>query len=392
MHFSVTWFLLFTAMKTVLIISAFRDIPGSYSSLNESKLENSRHTVFEKSLANVLARKKRGFVFFKGAVVVLTQVLSKHIVAKSPRGVLHSSEVDIFYDLPILIEGWKKPLDVFVNRTKGVKKKTDKISNNFIEDNDSANIGVINASAFPWNHNQFHKTYYEPHWNRFVWNANRNSWNGISFPNRKYYFRKPSIDNGPWVKNYQRKNFNPTQLFYTKRPGKISYHYPSKTYNYLAKSQDTRRKYQQIKNFKHQPTQRKQQTVKTLTHSWKGHEHREYRERRQIFEHVESFGKKLGFSLRSCILRAICEIKTELLPEGESFINDVARILFTIPTNHDNKNDDFVQMALETGVDCVRRFMVSCPHSPLKYFFNNFRATHPPMNNEDMMRSLMYAR
>ncbi|XP_055850983.1 uncharacterized protein LOC129915430 [Episyrphus balteatus] len=192
-----------------------------------------------------------------------------------------------------------------------------------------------------------------------------------NFDRKKPYIKGSS--NQYYLPNYQRRNYNKVQNQNINKEQKPLNRYAVNKSNQYSKPQGS-----------------KSQNIKKVNPLW--HEHREYRERRGIFEHVEGFGKKLGISLRSCILRAICEIKTQLLPEGESFINDVARIFFTIPTNHENKDDDFVQMALEDNVDCVRRFMVSCPHSPLRYFFDNFRATNmPPMSEQDMMRNLMYA-
>ncbi|XP_055920565.1 uncharacterized protein LOC129952137 [Eupeodes corollae] len=375
-------FYLTIALQVTLTVYAFRDYPANF--LKPSKIyencepikRNTRSTIYEKSLNNILSRKKRGFVFFKGAVVVLTQVLSKAIIARTPRGVLQSTEVDMFYDVPILIDGWKKPLEVFANRTKGTKKKSDKFVN-YIENENNENIGVINASSIPWD--KYYKISKGPNLDHFVW-YNQNSWNRNNYhPNRKYFYRK-SFYKSPTHNYYynpynnHRRNYNQFSKQHTNKMHQKWNQYPLKN-NISIKSPQTP-KTQHFKN--------------NVNSVW--HEHREYRERRGIFEHIEGFGKKLGISLRSCILRAICEIKTELLPEGESLINDVARIIFTIPTNHDSKSDDFVQMALEDGVDCVRRFMVSCPHSPMKYFFNNFRARNlPPMSEEEMINNVIYA-
>ncbi|XP_017140233.1 uncharacterized protein LOC108154472 [Drosophila miranda] len=84
-----------------------------------------------------------------------------------------------------------------------------------------------------------------------------------------------------------------------------------------------------------------------------------HRDRRQLFEHFDGFSKLLGIDIKACVLRAICDSKRLLLPQGYSMIQDIVRLIFTLPTISGVEDDYSRTMRLEPD-DCDRQFRDSC--------------------------------
>ncbi|KAH8312363.1 hypothetical protein KR044_010438 [Drosophila immigrans] len=84
-----------------------------------------------------------------------------------------------------------------------------------------------------------------------------------------------------------------------------------------------------------------------------------HRDRRQLFEQFGGFTKLLGFDMKSCILRAICDSKRLLLPPGYSMLQDIVRVIFTMPTVSGVEDDYSRIMRMEPN-DCDRQFRNKC--------------------------------
>ncbi|XP_017844911.1 uncharacterized protein LOC108601522 [Drosophila busckii] len=84
-----------------------------------------------------------------------------------------------------------------------------------------------------------------------------------------------------------------------------------------------------------------------------------YRDRRQLFEHWSAFSKLLGFDTKSCILRAICDSKRLLLPPGYSMLQDILRLIFTLPTVS-GVQDDYSRLMHMSPEQCDQRFRQQC--------------------------------
>ncbi|BFF90382.1 uncharacterized protein DMAD_08918 [Drosophila madeirensis] len=84
-----------------------------------------------------------------------------------------------------------------------------------------------------------------------------------------------------------------------------------------------------------------------------------HRDRRQLFEHFDGFQKLLGIDTKACVLRAICDSKRLLLPQGYSMIQDIVRLIFTLPTISGVEDDYSRTMRLQPD-DCDRQFRDSC--------------------------------
>ncbi|KAL1379592.1 hypothetical protein pipiens_014784 [Culex pipiens pipiens] len=90
-----------------------------------------------------------------------------------------------------------------------------------------------------------------------------------------------------------------------------------------------------------------------------------YRERRELYHTLETgIGSKFDFSMKSCILRAICEAQSFLMPPGKSMVMDVVRILFSVPLKED-LHDEYSKAMRGEGLDCHEQYGKHCPISIL---------------------------
>ncbi|EDW66827.1 uncharacterized protein Dvir_GJ23809 [Drosophila virilis] len=97
--------------------------------------------------------------------------------------------------------------------------------------------------------------------------------------------------------------------------------------------------------------------------SWKLN--RDYRERRAIFDQFEAMGNFFQMDLRSCIKRAMCELKARFNEHhGQGMLmEDLLRIILTVPEEiADAKYKHRVDVR-----DCSRFYAVSCPYRVLEF-------------------------
>ncbi|XP_039446517.2 uncharacterized protein LOC120425946 [Culex pipiens pallens] len=88
-----------------------------------------------------------------------------------------------------------------------------------------------------------------------------------------------------------------------------------------------------------------------------------YRERRELYHMLETgLGNKFDIALRSCIMRAICEVRSFLQPPGRSMIMDLVRILFSVPLKAD-LNDEYSNAMRSERLDCHELYGKQCPIS-----------------------------
>ncbi|XP_061400295.1 uncharacterized protein LOC133336018 [Musca vetustissima] len=95
-----------------------------------------------------------------------------------------------------------------------------------------------------------------------------------------------------------------------------------------------------------------------------------YRGRRDLFQHFEGLTKVLGFDMKTCIMRAMCDSKRFLLPPGYSLTHDIMRVLFTFPTISGVK-DDYMRIMAADYETCDAHLNNKCPISILDMFLNS---------------------
>ncbi|XP_062560843.1 uncharacterized protein LOC134225075 [Armigeres subalbatus] len=96
---------------------------------------------------------------------------------------------------------------------------------------------------------------------------------------------------------------------------------------------------------------------------WEHYYH--YREKRDLYHTLEHFlGGGYRLQMKSCIMRAICEARSFLLPKGRSMMMDILRILFSVPLKNDLQ-DDYSQAMRHDNMDCHDVYGKECSVSIL---------------------------
>ncbi|XP_068155095.1 uncharacterized protein [Drosophila tropicalis] len=101
----------------------------------------------------------------------------------------------------------------------------------------------------------------------------------------------------------------------------------------------------------------------TSTPDWKRYEnHQHYpghRDRRQLFERFSQLSSLVGFDIKSCILRTMCDSKRLLLPPGYSMLHDMLRIVFTMP-RIDGLQDVYSEVMSKEANECSKELKSKC--------------------------------
>ncbi|XP_065091182.1 uncharacterized protein LOC135712142 [Ochlerotatus camptorhynchus] len=90
-----------------------------------------------------------------------------------------------------------------------------------------------------------------------------------------------------------------------------------------------------------------------------------YREKRDLYHSLEhAFGESYRFNMKACIMRAICEARSFLLPPGKSMMMDILRIVFSVPLK-DDLQDEYSSAMREKNLDCHYLYGKDCSVSIL---------------------------
>ncbi|KAH8359133.1 hypothetical protein KR093_004497 [Drosophila rubida] len=89
-----------------------------------------------------------------------------------------------------------------------------------------------------------------------------------------------------------------------------------------------------------------------------------HRDRRQLFDHFSGLSSLFGFDVKSCILRTICDAKRLLLPPGYSMLQDMLRLVFTMP-RLDGLDDDYTHIMSKDADQCAKELKTKCNMSLL---------------------------
>ncbi|XP_013110047.2 uncharacterized protein LOC106088885 [Stomoxys calcitrans] len=331
------------AFQTVSLLLMCLMCPITYGR-NEGCASTAVSSTMQNFHDRVLKRRIRSVVFPKKAQLLLTPSLGKAILGGRPRGLGYSIEFDMYNILPDTIETWKPTilLKQLENRkkTEEVKPAVEPIK---MSSDNSSYMDL--ATLYP--------EFYGP-----------DDWNDMGlyqFPfdddvNAPWAYYHSKIDAGLMDPIWQKQDPHiqslatnskltpsPIQLFY-KRP--------------FRGKQDGA-----VKNESHQ------QSEENDASEW--YHNQNYRERRQIFDQLEAVGKLFKINMKSCIQRAMCEITTQLKPFGMSLMDDLIRIILTVPPTA-AANDDYKHRY--SNVNCAHRFSVSCPYRVIEFLTKGLKA------------------
>ncbi|KMZ05551.1 uncharacterized protein LOC6729400 [Drosophila simulans] len=303
-----------STILVLLWIGAIRATFGNQTHLVGSSLEN-----------RILSRRVRALVFPDKASLLLTAALTKLILGGRPSGLQYSLEFDMYVPVPDTIEGWQPKI------LKKMKPKPMSMAKRRYDWSYSKRP----ESSYPY--------YAEPHRNAH--------YDSPAISRRVPFYQttlRDSFSQAPW---HLSSPTNRRKEFYESRPtlNRASfYHSP------WSLSANQRNSY---------PPEEEVYESWDQVPSWKLH--RGYRERREIFDQLEAMGKVFQLDLRSCIKRAMCELRAKLnAGQDQGFLmEDLMRIVLIVP---EEVADDKYRHRMDNQ-DCARFYAPSCPYNVLDF-------------------------
>ncbi|KAI8045586.1 uncharacterized protein LOC128253758 [Drosophila gunungcola] len=317
-----------SAISVLLWLGAFAGAQGNRTHLVETS------DSFE---SRILSRRVRGLVFPDKASILLTAALTKIIVGGRPSGLQYSLEFDIYVPLPDTVEGWQPKI---LKRLKPKYKPMPK-------------------RRLDWSYYKRPLSFYS----------------NYSSPYKNAYYARPSSKSEYFYQTKSSPAFN-RDLFY-QTPWHLSSPIKSKNYYepreeiYKSSTALNRDSFYQhpwslssITNRRssYQPDEEVYESW-TQVPSWKLN--RGYRERREIFDQFEAMGRVFQLDLRSCIKRAMCELRAKFSAGRDQgfLMEDLMRIVLTVP---EEIGDDKYRHRMDVK-DCARFYSPSCPYNVLDF-------------------------
>ncbi|KAH8336357.1 hypothetical protein KR059_004061 [Drosophila kikkawai] len=98
---------------------------------------------------------------------------------------------------------------------------------------------------------------------------------------------------------------------------------------------------------------------KNYSKAWQSHHYYGHRDRRALFDRFTKLSSLFGIDVKSCILRTICDSKRLLLPPGYSMLQDMLRVVFTLP-RLDGLEDDYTRIMDRAADDCASELKSNC--------------------------------
>ncbi|KAH8246814.1 hypothetical protein KR032_000504 [Drosophila birchii] len=93
--------------------------------------------------------------------------------------------------------------------------------------------------------------------------------------------------------------------------------------------------------------------------AWQSHHYYGHRDRRALFDRFTKLSSLLGIDVKSCLLRTICDSKRLLLPPGYSMLQDMLRVVFTMP-RLDGLEDEYTRIMDREADDCASELKSNC--------------------------------
>ncbi|XP_017008977.2 uncharacterized protein [Drosophila takahashii] len=313
-----------STILVLLWLGAIASVQGNHTHLVDSSLEN-----------RILSRRVRGLVFPDKASVLLTAALTKIIVGARPSGLQYSLEFDMYVPLPDTVEGWQPKI------LKRLKPKP------------------MPKRRYDWSY--YKKPFrYNPYY---------------STPNKNTYYTSPAVNRAPFYQTasspaFSRDTFYKTPWSLASPISRKNFYQPRKQVYKTTPALNGGSFYQTPwslasntnRQNSHQPAEEVYESW-TQVPSWKLN--RGYRERREIFDQFEAMGKVFQLDLRSCIKRAMCELRAKFnAGHDQGFLmEDLMRIVLTVP---EEITDDKYRHRMDVQ-DCVRFYSPSCPYNVLDF-------------------------
>ncbi|XP_022211439.2 uncharacterized protein LOC111066839 [Drosophila obscura] len=136
---------------------------------------------------------------------------------------------------------------------------------------------------------------------------------------------------------------------------------PPKTHRIDDESYANPAKWQQWNEY---ATQQQQKWQKWITpapkwSAWQSHQYPGHRDRRDLFERFNKLSSLLNLDIKACILRTMCDSKRLLLPPGYSMLQDMLRVVFTMP-RLDGLEDEYSRLMDQAADGCAAELKTKC--------------------------------
>ncbi|XP_034488891.1 uncharacterized protein LOC117792750 [Drosophila innubila] len=321
---------------------------------------DSNRTELNHVVERVFSRQKRFVLFPKGSNLKFTGSMSKGLLSKFPKGVSMNIEQACYFPVPSSRE------DVYPKRfrprttTTPAPLTTTEPTYVWIAGTDWRFKATPLKKPMPLKLHQ--RIDHRPHVDPAKWKQYGQQYKDRT-PANKYAPGK----SGKYGQQYQNwnpadkyekkyKNWMPAERY--KEPGKwskwttVSPHWSNYGKRWHRSAEDQEPYDPEIADYEavHYPD---------LSHLTSWRHYHGHRDRRQLFEQFGAFTKLLGIDMKACILRAICDSKRLLLPPGYSMLQDIVRLIFTMPTIS-GVEDDYSRIMRMDSEDCDRQFRDQC--------------------------------
>ncbi|XP_055633588.1 uncharacterized protein LOC129773937 [Toxorhynchites rutilus septentrionalis] len=342
-------------MAKVMLPLILMIVGGSWSTyvLSSEASSSDTYRTNSSNSENVLSRKKRFLLFPLNSYLVVTVSGSKTLIIGGPSGNNFIAELDLYYPLPdyrYRISSLRLGEIAMLPTENKEPKATAAPPPPAHEHHDGQELSDTELQ-------QYFKDHPET-WTPPGYGKDRSDWFPPSTYNPYPNYSGHSFNYGPYYRNHGNRGYQPykSELWQTDSNDYIRHTIPRMKRSMHGDDNDD-----DDDNY----VLEEEPDRFNISHhrDWEHFYH--YRERRELYHTLENeIGDRFSFPMKSCILRAICEARSFLLPPGKSMIMDIVRIVLSVPLKEELQ-DEYSTAMREASLDCHGLYGKNCPISIL---------------------------
>ncbi|EDX14223.1 uncharacterized protein LOC6729405 [Drosophila simulans] len=266
----------------------------------------SKKTELKDVVPRVFSRRRRAVLFPPGSFVKFTCSFATGLLATYPKGITFVLEEAVYFPIPGAVEDiYPKKL-----RPKTTTKKPEKLPDS-----------IIYIPGTDWRFKA--QTLTKPKWRQPAPKTHR-------------------IDDDSYANPYKWQDWNQKQKWdtYQWKGGDLN---KAKWSKWTTPSPKWESKWNQNK----------------YSGAWQSQHYHGHRDRRSLFDRFAKLSSLIGIDVKSCILRTICDSKRLLLPPGYSMLQDMLRVVFTLP-RLDGLEDEYSRLMDKDADECATELKSKC--------------------------------
>ncbi|KAH8278564.1 hypothetical protein KR018_005227 [Drosophila ironensis] len=275
-----------------------------WSCLGEN-LTNSKTSQLQAAVSRAFSRKRRALLFPPGSFVKFTCSFSTGLIATYPKGISFVLEEAVYFPVPGAVE------DVYPKKylPRTTTKKPEKLPDS-----------IVYIPGTDWRFKA--KTIPKPKWRQPPPKTQRIDGDSYANPYKwQQWSQYAKLQDQKW-QNHQWKEWNPSKEKWSK---------------WTTSSPKW----------------------KQYSEAWQPHHFHGHRDRRDLFDRFNKLSAIFGIDVKSCILRTICDSKRLLLPPGYSMLQDMLRLVFTLP-RLDGLKDEYSRIMDQDADECAAELKTKC--------------------------------